>query len=284
MTSDKENQEPKDAWWQTVKDIVSMASILTGVLIAANVYFGRLIFNQFFFAIGVPAGLLKPTFADYQLVGWAPSALFLILMLFFLIPISYIVVYMRAFWRYFQTTEFWKRETLTVNNLAGIPPSSYSKIASFVLSAPIIAILIVIALLFAHGVTRNQIETGRFGPESIGEFVGFSKVEVLSKTPILPESYLSQPTQSSTGEAYVYRDLYIATYYNGVYILFHKVDQVTCRPVEIFIVYEKDISSVAMSPETREVIPAICRGAEAQDLTLSPTQTAPAPAEGTTVP
>jgi hypothetical protein len=283
MASDEENQHPEESLWQSIKDIVPIASVLTGSLWAASVFFGRLYYARYSSIMGVPLGLLSPSFDDYLLVGWAFAAVWLILTLLALLPASFFLLLLTALWHEFRASRSGKSMENYWTNIFHVPVSSFHKFTSFLFAVPIMGCLIVVFLFYSIRLSTNIVESGLFGPKTIGNFV-FSKAEVLSKDPILPERFLSQPIRANTDDAYVYKNLYVATYDNGIYILFSKIDESTCRPSEIFVVYEKDISSISMSPESREAIPDACLTSQRENPTFSPTQIATTPVEGSSAP
>lgn len=251
-----------------VRDTLGLVAAASGILIAVLWISGRIFAGAFFGQLGIP--LYQVTFPiwEYAEIAWLPLLLYVLAMT---AGVSLVAAF--ASWVLagaFAKLDEWlfkqKKQSKPINENI----EYYRQQAKFFLG---VAVFVVWLASFSPLVYFAD-QWMRIVGESSGRarvLESALQVEILAANPLDLGDATVRPAISNTGasELYVYTDLKLLIYNNGKYYLFRDIDPATCKPLQVYIVDEKQIAQANLAPAVS--LASQCNVANVQSTVSPPT-------------
>lgn len=260
--------------FESLRELIGLISAGAGIFGVLLYLAGRSFASGYFAAMNIPGYQVSFSLWEYGEVAWKPMLLYPVLML----------GGAGLFWGVIYTTIDWlsplfRRLTNWLKSLIKIKPSTWrlpeiSKHTRqwFILS--LLASLAFISVLAIENTLQFVEGSGRLNGQAM-VLERASQVELISTTPMALDDDNLAATVSSGQDYYVYKGLHLLTFNNGKYYLFKEIDQVTCKPLKVYVIGAEQNIQVNLLPAIS--LSDQCQKDKSSQVIATPISTQPVP-------
>lgn len=240
-------------------DIIPALTGTAGFFIAMMWIAGRMYASHYFAAMNIASYQVNFSIWEYAEVGWLPGLVYVLLATLAAslsgLTILFILKLVQTSWSTLKPGSPKKSKFLSwmgkiLSRVWQWLKQFFSQ--SFTAYLSVIFLSAILVASFGYVIWTTLEFIGKFGEANGRSAILYNapQLDLVSEYPLDlgPAKMLSVSSSNGVSSAFIYQGFRLLTYNNGKYYFFKEIDPVTCKPMQVYIVDEKQLLQVNQMP------------------------------------